>query len=228
MAAEPAQVADRCRAATSPSKPRSRSTTCLTGKEVKLDYEAIESCERCEGTRAEPGTEVSTCEKCGGAGQIRVVTRTVIGQIARATVCDKCEGLGETVDTPCKECHGKGRVRVDRDVTVTIPAGISDGQQVRVPGRGHAGANRGPAGDLYVAVSVEEDERFHREGTELYTVIDCRRMKQCSAEQSRSRRSTGPKKLKIESGITHGDEVKIKGHGCPACETTHAAIFTPS
>lgn len=187
----------------------------LTGKEVKLDFEAIESCERCEGSRAEPGTDVSVCDKCGGAGQIRVVTRTVIGQIARATVCDRCEGLGETVDTPCKECHGKGRVRVDRDLEVTIPPGISDGQQVRVAGRGHAGANRGPAGDLYVAVKVEEDERFHREGTELYTVIDLPAHEAMLGKTVEIETLDGPEEVEIDSGITHGDEVKIKGHGLP-------------
>lgn len=187
----------------------------LTGKEVKLDFEAIESCERCDGTRAEPGTDASTCDKCGGAGQIRVVTRTVIGQIARATVCDRCSGLGETVDTPCKECHGKGRVRVDRDVSVTIPPGISDGQQVRVPGRGHAGANRGPAGDLYVAVAIEEDERFHREGTELYTVIDLPAHEAMLGKSVEIETLDGPEVIEVNSGITHGDEVKIKGHGLP-------------
>jgi molecular chaperone DnaJ len=187
----------------------------LTGKEVKLDYEAIETCERCEGSRAEPGSEVHTCDKCGGAGQIRVVTRTVIGQMARAVVCDKCDGLGETVDTPCAECKGKGRVRVDREVSVTIPPGISDGQQVRIAGKGHAGANKGPSGDLYVAVNIPDDERFHREGTELYTVIDLPAHEAMLGKSLELETLDGTQEIEIESGITHGDEVKIKGHGLP-------------
>ncbi|MGH2905605.1 MAG: molecular chaperone DnaJ [Solirubrobacterales bacterium] len=187
----------------------------LTGKDVKLEYEVIETCARCDGNRAEPDTEVHTCDKCKGAGQIRVVTRTVLGQIARAMVCDKCEGLGQTVDTPCKECRGKGRVRVDRDVTVTIPAGISDGQQVRVGGRGHAGAAGGPPGDLYVAVTVEEDERFHREGTELYTVIDLPVHEAMLGKSLSIETLDGDHAIEIASGAAHGDEVKIKGHGLP-------------
>ena len=187
----------------------------LTGKDVDLSYEVIETCQRCEGTRAEPGTDVKTCDKCGGAGQLRVVTRTMLGQIARAVVCDKCEGLGEIVETPCTECKGKGRVRVDRDITVTIPAGIGNGEQVRVPLRGHAGANKGPAGDLYVAVEVAEDERFHREGTELYTVIDLPAHEAMLGKSVEIETLEGPERVEIASGASHGDEVKLKGHGLP-------------
>lgn len=190
-------------------------TDVLTGKEIKVDYEVIEPCSACDGSRAEPGTEVKVCDRCNGAGQVRVVTRTVIGQMARAAVCDQCEGLGEIIETPCKSCRGKGRVRVDREVTVTIPAGISDGQQVRVPGHGHAGANKGPAGDLYVAVSIAEDERFHREGTELYTVIDLPAHDAMLGKTIEIETLDGPEEAEVFSGITHGDEVKIKGHGLP-------------
>ncbi|MFT4049114.1 MAG: molecular chaperone DnaJ [Solirubrobacterales bacterium] len=187
----------------------------LTGKDVKVDYEVIETCQHCEGRRAEPGTEVKTCSKCEGAGQIRLVTKTMIGQIARAVVCDQCEGMGQTVETPCEECSGKGRVRVDRNVTVTIPAGIDDGQQVRVGGRGHAGANNGPPGDLYVQVSVEEDERFHREGRDLYTVIDLPAHEAMLGRTVEVDTLDGPEEVKLNSGTAHGDDIKVKGHGLP-------------
>jgi molecular chaperone DnaJ len=187
----------------------------LTGKEVKVAYEVIESCLRCEGKRAEPGTEVKTCSKCDGAGQVRVVTKTMIGQIARAMVCDKCEGLGQTIETPCKECAGKGRVRVDRDVKVSIPAGIEDGQQVRVSGRGHAGANSGPPGDLYVQVSVPEDERFHREGRDLYTVVDLPASAAMLGREVEVETIDGTESISLDSGVAHGDDIKVKGHGLP-------------
>ncbi|MBJ7353395.1 MAG: molecular chaperone DnaJ [Thermoleophilaceae bacterium] len=187
----------------------------LTGKEVEVDYEVIETCLRCDGKRAEPGTEVKTCEKCDGAGQVRVVTKTMIGQIARAMVCDECEGLGQTVESPCKECAGKGRVRVDRDVKVTIPAGIEDGQQVRVAGRGHAGANGGPPGDLYVQVAIEADERFHREGRDLYTVVDLPAHAAMLGREVEVETLDGPETIKLDSGVTHGDDIKVKGHGLP-------------
>jgi molecular chaperone DnaJ len=187
----------------------------LTGKEVKVNYEVIESCLRCDGKRAEPGTEVKTCDKCDGAGQLRVVTKTMIGQIARAMVCDKCEGLGQTIETPCKECAGKGRVRVDRDVTVSIPAGIEDGQQVRVSGRGHAGANSGPPGDLYVQVSVAEDDRFHREGRDLYTVVDLPASAAMLGREVEVDTIDGAETISLDSGVAHGDDIKVKGHGLP-------------
>jgi molecular chaperone DnaJ len=187
----------------------------LTGKDVKVEYEVIETCEHCEGKRAEPGTEVKTCEKCAGAGQVRVVTKTMIGQIARAMVCDQCEGLGQTVETPCSECAGKGRVRVDRDVTVSIPAGIEEGQQVRVGGRGHAGANNGPPGDLYVQVSIAPDERFHREGRDLYTVVDLPAHAAMLGREVEIDTLEGTDTITLDSGVAHGDDIKVKGHGLP-------------
>lgn len=187
----------------------------LTGKEVKLDFEVIESCLRCEGSRAEPGSAVTNCEKCGGSGQLRIVQRSMIGQIARNVTCDQCEGMGQTVEDPCKECAGKGRVRADRDITVAIPAGIEDGQQVRVGGRGHAGAGNGPPGDLYVQVSVSEDDRFHREGRDLYTVVDLpatRAMLGCEVEVETLE---GGHTLELASGTAHGDDIRLKGRGLP-------------
>ncbi len=187
----------------------------LTGKDVELEYEVIETCQRCEGTRAEPGSEVKTCDKCDGSGQLRMVTRTMLGQLARAVVCDNCEGLGEIVEKPCAECSGKGRVRVDRDITVTIPAGIEDGQQVRVSGRGHAGAGNGPPGDLYVQVSVVADERFHREGRDLYTVVDLPAHAAMLGREVDIDTIDGSESIKLDSGVTHGDDIKIKGQGLP-------------
>lgn len=190
-------------------------TDVLTGKEVTVEFEAIENCERCEGKRAEPGTEVKTCKKCQGAGQVRVVQKTMIGQIARAMVCSECEGLGEIVETPCNGCSGKGRVRVDRDATVSIPAGIEEGQQVRVSGSGHAGANNGPPGDLYVQISIAQDERFHREGRDLYTVVDLPAHAAMLGREVEIDTLDGTESIDLDSGVTHGDDIKVKGHGLP-------------
>lgn len=187
----------------------------LSGKDAKVAYEVIETCQTCEGSRAEPGSKVNTCEKCGGAGQLRAVSRTMLGQISRAVVCDQCEGVGKTVERPCKECSGKGRVRVDREITVSIPPGIDDGQQVRVSGRGHAGAGNGPPGDLYVQVSVEPDERFHREGRELYTVVDVSAAAAMLGTKVEIDTLDGPSEVQLESGVEHGEDIKLKGHGLP-------------
>ncbi|MFY9487606.1 MAG: molecular chaperone DnaJ [Solirubrobacterales bacterium] len=192
----------------------------ISGRKVDLEFEVIETCERCDGTRAEPPTAPETCEKCGGAGRLRVVSRTVLGQVAREMVCDECEGMGEVVSSPCVECQGKGRVRVERDISIDIPAGISDGQQVRVHGRGHAGAGKGPPGDLYVAVNVAEDERFHREGSELYLVADVTAHDAMLGTTVEIETLDGPKDIEIKSGTTHGEEIKIKGHGLPGIRSS--------
>ncbi len=147
-------------------------TEAATGTAIEVDYDAVVRCDGCHGNGAEPGTPIETCERCGGAGQLRAVTRTPFGQVVRATVCDACHGDGRVPTQPCKLCRGRGR-KVERlKVSVDVPAGIADGQRIRLGGRGHAGEQGGPPGDLYVLVRVAEDERFVRDGDDLVTVVD--------------------------------------------------------
>lgn len=192
----------------------------ITGTEVKLDYEVIETCGGCDGSRAKAGTEPVTCERCHGNGRLRVTTRTMLGQMMREIDCDKCGGIGSMIEHPCPECSGKGRVRVDRDVMVEVPAGISDAQQIRMPGRGHAGANNGPPGDLYVLVRVRDDERFHREETELYAVVDVSAHEAMLGTTVTMDTFDGPVEIEVESGALHGDEIKVKGHGMPGLRSS--------
>lgn len=187
----------------------------ITGLQREIEYESVEICRGCDGTRAEPGTEVKTCKQCGGAGRVRVVTRTMLGQMAREAVCNKCEGHGETVETECKRCAGKGRVRVDHKVDLEVPPGINDGQQIRMSGRGHAGVNGGPPGDLYIAVRVADDPRFHREDTELYTIVEVDAHDAMLGATLEIDTLDGPIEIEVESGSMHGDEIKVRGHGLP-------------
>ncbi len=109
------------------------------GTPVEVSYDAVSACPHCRGNGAEPGTPIETCAKCDGTGQLRVISRTPFGQVVRAAVCDVCHGEGKIPQTPCQECGGRGR-KVDRvKVSVDVPAGIDDGQRIRIPGRGHAG-----------------------------------------------------------------------------------------
>ena len=137
-----------------------------------MSFDAVETCERCHGNRAEPGTPIETCERCGGTGQLRAVTRTAFGQMVRAQACDVCGGEGKVADTPCTECGGRGRRPSGATLEVDVPAGIADEQRIRLTGRGHAGERGGPPGDLYVLVRVTEDERFLRDGSDLVSVVD--------------------------------------------------------
>ena len=142
------------------------------GTAVEVSYEAVGMCEHCHGNGAEPGTPIETCSRCQGTGQLRAVSRTPFGQVMRTTVCDVCHGDGRVAREPCKVCRGRGR-RVERPkVKVDVPAGISDGQRIRISGRGHAGERGGPHGDLYVLVRVREDPRFVRDGDDLVTAVD--------------------------------------------------------
>lgn len=144
----------------------------MRGASVPVSYEAIALCEHCHGNGAEPGTPIETCERCGGSGQLRAVTRTPFGQVMRSAVCDRCGGDGRVPRDPCHVCRGRGR-KVERvKVSVDVPAGIADGQRIRITGRGHAGERGGPPGDLYVQVRVREDPRFVRDGDDLVTAVD--------------------------------------------------------
>src|SRR6201994_4397944 len=121
-----------------------------TGVERELSYDAVVVCSHCRGNGAEPGTPIETCDRCGGAGQRRQITRTPFGQMVRGVVCDVCQGSGKVPETPCEVCDGTGRDRSKVKKTVEIPAGIEDGQRMRIGGLGHAGGAGGAAGDLYV------------------------------------------------------------------------------
>jgi molecular chaperone DnaJ len=142
------------------------------GREREVTFEAIDRCEHCHGNGAEPGTPIERCSRCEGAGQVQSVVRTPFGQMMRTSVCDACRGDGRLPSSPCGECRGRGQKTVKRSEMLSIPAGIADGQRIRVSGRGHVGERGAPAGDLYVLVRIAADERFVREGDDLITALD--------------------------------------------------------
>src|SRR4029079_9907988 len=137
----------------------------LGGAEREVSFDAVKACEHCKGNGAEPGTPITTCETCGGSGQLRQVSQSILGQVVRAVPCDVCNGQGKFAETPCEECEGGGRVAGKRTWEVDVPAGIEDGQRIRIAGAGHAGEPGGHPGDLYVEVRVKPDESFERQGT---------------------------------------------------------------
>ena len=187
-----------------------------TGAEVEVSYDVVEACPRCHGNRAEPGTPIETCERCGGSGQLRAVSRTPFGQVVRATACDVCGGEGSVAKTPCTECSGRGRVAVLKRLKVDVPSGIEDGQRIRLAGRGHAGEAGGPAGDLYVLVRIAEDERFLRDGTDLVTVADV--PAPAAALGARIEVPTldgGTSEVELAAGTQPGETIRVRGGGLP-------------
>jgi len=185
------------------------------GESVDVAYDAVAPCERCHGNRAEPGTPIETCERCGGAGQLRAVTRTAFGQMVRAQACDMCGGEGKVAATPCTECRGRGVRAVQRELTVDVPAGIADQQRIRVTGRGHSGERGGPAGDLYVLVRVAEDERFLRDGSDLVSVVDVPAPAAALGTTVVVPTLDGEEKIEVAPGTQPGTIVTLKGKGMP-------------
>jgi molecular chaperone DnaJ len=186
------------------------------GTSVEVSYDAVALCERCHGNGAEPGTPIETCPRCGGAGQLRAVTRTPFGQVMRATACDVCQGDGRVPREPCQQCRGRGR-RVERTkVSVEIPAGISDGQRIRIGGRGHAGERGGPSGDLYVLLHIREDPRFVRDGDDLLTVVDVSAPLAALGTTVEVPTIDGITELEIPAGTQPHEALTVKGAGMPA------------
>lgn len=136
-----------------------------------ISYARIEKCSECGGSGAAKGTSAETCPTCGGTGQVRSSQRTAFGIFQSTHACDNCRGTGKIIKTPCRNCNGKGYVRITKKLTVTIPAGIDNGEFLRVSGQGNEGRNGGPAGDLIVAVTVRAHSIFERDGSNIYCDI---------------------------------------------------------
>ncbi len=186
------------------------------GTTEQVAFDAIERCERCHGNGAEPGTPIVTCQRCGGAGQLQSVTRTPLGQMVRTTVCEECQGEGRVPQKPCQQCRGRGRLAVKRTLDVEVPAGIADGQRIRLAGRGHVGDARTPAGDLYVVVQVREDERFVRDGDDLITALDVPAPLAALGGSLDVPTLEGRASLELPAGTQPGEVLTLHGAGMPA------------
>jgi molecular chaperone DnaJ len=187
-----------------------------SGKSAEVAFEVVERCEHCHGNGAEPGTPIETCERCGGAGQLQAVTRTPFGQMMRTVVCERCHGDGRTAKQPCGECRGRGRRAARRTLTVDVPAGIADGQRIRLGGKGHAGEAGAPAGDLYVLVRVRPDERFVREADDLITALDVSAPLAAVGATLDAPTLEGTTPVKIAPGTQPGEVLTVRGQGMPS------------
>ncbi len=187
------------------------------GGAVEVSYEAVETCEHCHGNGAEPGTPIETCPRCQGTGQLRAVSRTPFGQVMRTAVCDVCNGDGRVARDPCKVCRGRGRKVERAKVKVDVPAGIADGQRIRVSGRGHAGERGGPAGDLYVLIRVRQDPRFVRDGDDLVTAVDVAApLAALGTVVSVDTVLDGSVEVEVPAGTQPHETLIVRGAGMPA------------
>jgi molecular chaperone DnaJ len=185
------------------------------GKSVEVVYDATAQCETCHGNGAQPGTPIVTCPRCRGAGQVQNVQRTRFGQMVRTALCDQCGGDGRIAEQPCQTCDGRGMTVAHRRVSVDVPAGISDGQRMRITGRGHAGERGGPPGDLYVVVRVREDERFLRDRDDLITVVDVPAPAAALGTTIQVPTLDGEVPLDVPAGTQPGETITLSGRGFP-------------
>ncbi len=186
------------------------------GRRAEVAFDAVGVCETCRGNGAKPGTPIETCGRCGGSGQLRTTARTPFGQVVRAAACDACGGDGRIAREPCATCRGRGRTVDRRTVEVDVPAGIADGQRIRVSGRGHAGERGGPPGDLYVLIRVAEDPRFVRDGDDLVTVLDVPAPLAALGGSLEVPTLDGPHTVELGAGTQPNETILLRGAGMPA------------
>ena len=172
-------------------------------------------CETCEATGAAPGTSPTTCSECGGAGQVRRVRQSFLGQMISTSACPRCGGLGRTIATPCPDCSGEGRRLEERTYTVDVPAGVDTGSTLRLGGRGAAGPRGGGAGDLYVHVRVKPHDRFVRDGADLRCDLPISFSQAALGAHLRFDTLDGTEDLVIPRGTPTGREFRLRGRGVP-------------
>jgi len=191
----------------------------LRGISLEVAVRVARSCEACSGSGAAPGTSPITCPGCNGAGVVQQVSRTVLGQIVRSGTCPRCDGAGRIVETPCERCDGDGRTLEDVPLELDVPAGIHDGQRIRVRGAGHAGALGGPPGDVYVTVAVRPLEGVERDGDDLRVGASVTMTEAALGTTVTVPTPDGALEIELAPGTQPGATHVVRGRGMPSLET---------
>ena len=185
------------------------------GCKKDIRYTKVERCDDCEGTGCAPGTTAKTCSKCGGRGQVNVQQRTPLGVFQTTKPCDACGGMGQTIPNPCKKCKGSGMTNITKNLEVSIPAGIDNGQRINLRGMGNAGKNGGPAGDLYIAVQVRPHPIFTREEFDIFCEIPITFHEAALGGEIKVPTLEGEITYDIPEGTQTGTTFTLRGKGIP-------------
>jgi molecular chaperone DnaJ len=185
------------------------------GTQAPVTVRAAVACEECEGSGCAPGTHPSRCPTCGGAGQVRRVRQSILGQMVTAGPCGQCGGFGSVIEHHCPACRGEGRLAGERNYTVDIPAGVNSGQTLRLPGRGSVGRRGGPAGDLYVHLRVRPHERFARDGDDLVDDLHLAITQAALGAGLDYETLDGTESISIPAGTQSGRVLRLRGRGVP-------------
>jgi molecular chaperone DnaJ len=205
------------------------------GASKEMSVETAVACSACEGSGATPGTTATRCDECAGTGETRRVRQSILGQVVTAFPCNRCGGNGEVISSPCAECRGDGRRAETRTFTVDIPAGVDHGSTLRLSGRGQAGPRGGPAGDLYVHLSVTPDERFDRQGDDVVVTVPIAFSQAVLGTTVTIDTLDGEEQIEVPAGTSTGYVVRLRGRGIPHVRgrgrgelRAHLVILTPT
>jgi molecular chaperone DnaJ len=185
------------------------------GVDKEIEIPRTERCDVCGGSGAAPGTNAKVCPRCGGAGQVQVQHRSSFGVFVQVAVCPQCRGKGRIIETPCYNCRGSGLIKKRRKITVHIPAGIDEGNQLRLRGEGEMTDSTGEPGDLYVVVHIRAHPQFIREAEDLWHVAMISYPQAALGADITVPTLEGPTTVKIHPGTQVGETITLRGKGMP-------------
>jgi molecular chaperone DnaJ len=204
------------------------------GAEKTVEVPSVELCESCNGQRAEPGTKLERCGNCDGTGELRRVQTSVFGQFVNVAMCDRCRGEGRTVPHPCTACRGSGFEKRTRKLQVKFPAGVDDGNQMRLSGEGEAGQLGGPRGNLYIQIAVKPHKLFQRDGDDLVYSLELNVAQAALGTEVEVPTLDGAEQLRIAPGTQGGEVFVLKHKGVPHLRShgrgdllVHTHVSTP-
>ncbi len=185
------------------------------GCEKDIEVTRHETCPDCGGSGAKPGTSASRCSNCNGTGQVRQVQRSILGSFVSVTDCPACQGQGTIVQAPCPRCHGDGQVRVTRELSVTIPAGVDDGTRIRLAGEGEAGTEGGPRGNLYIVLDVESHPIFRRRDYDILVEVEINVAQAALGGDIKVPTLEGEELISIDPGTQPDTVLRLPNRGVP-------------
>jgi molecular chaperone DnaJ len=191
-----------------------------TGVEKTLRMSVQDPCDECGGSGAEGGAAPTPCETCGGSGEVRRVQRSMLGQLMSVTPCPTCRGEGRVVENRCAACEGVGLQSGETEVRVEIPAGVSSGDYITLRGKGNSGRRGGPRGDVYVVLDVQDDERFAREGADLFYELPVTYAQAVLGDSVEVPTVLGTATVEIPRGTQSGTILRLRGEGLPRLQAT--------
>ncbi len=187
----------------------------VAGSTQEVEVRTAVACSTCEGTGAAKGSQPVTCAQCGGAGQVRQVRQSILGQMVTTGPCDRCGGMGTEIPDPCTTCNGEGREIVTKSYTVDVPPGVDNGTTLRLTGRGAAGVRGGGYGDLYVHIRVRPHDRFVRDGHDLVEQVTIAMTQAALGVTLPYETFDGPTEIDVPAGSATGDALTLRDHGVP-------------